>query len=134
MHPCPSTTPSKHSATDMKKASEKDERPEDLRHLRRELSPEASKAFDQLTREVYRAGALSIREKQLIAVAVAHALGCSECIHGHSRLALRNGATEAELMEAIWVAAQISAGSVITSSTVALRAARDSSDRMSNPR
>lgn len=117
----------------MKKPSGNDERPDDLRHHRRELSPEASSAFDQLTREVYRAGALSIREKQLIAIAVAHALGCSECIHGHSRLALRNGATEAEVMEAIWVAAQISAGSVISSSTVALRAARDFSSRLANP-
>lgn len=48
--------------------------------------------------------------KQTIAVAVAHVTQCPYCIRGHTRAALRAGATQQELMEAIWAAAEMRAG------------------------
>ena len=64
-------------------------------------------------------GALDAKTKQLIALAVAHVTQCPYCIGGHRRAALRKGATEPELMEAIWVAAEI-AGGAYAHSTLAL--------------
>ncbi len=55
-------------------------------------------------------GALPGKTKQLIAVAVAHVTQCPYCIKGHTKAALRAGASREELMEAIWVAAEMRAG------------------------
>jgi AhpD family alkylhydroperoxidase len=52
--------------------------------------------------------ALTTKMKQIIAVAVAHVTQC--CIRGHTKAALRAGATQQQLMEAIWVAAEMRAG------------------------
>jgi AhpD family alkylhydroperoxidase len=48
--------------------------------------------------------------KQIIAVAVAHATQCPYCIKGHTKAARCVGATPQELMEAIWVVAEMRAG------------------------
>lgn len=53
-------------------------------------------------------------------MAVAHVTQCPYCIKGHTRAALRYGATPRELMEAIWVAAEMRAGGAFAHSTVAL--------------
>lgn len=58
--------------------------------------------------------------KQLIAVAVAHVTQCPYCIRGHTRGALRQGATPEEIMEAIWVAAEMRAGGSFAQSALAL--------------
>ena len=67
-------------------------------------------------------GALSAKTKQLIAVAVAHVTQCPYCIKGHTKAALRHGATRQELMEAIWVAAEMRTGGAYAHSAVALTA------------
>jgi AhpD family alkylhydroperoxidase len=87
---------------------------------RRDLAPETQAAFDAFSRQVFAEGALSARMKQIIAVAVAHATQCPYCIQGHSKAALRAGATQAELMEAIWVATEMRAGGAYAHSTLAL--------------
>jgi alkylhydroperoxidase/carboxymuconolactone decarboxylase family protein YurZ len=51
------------------------------------------------------------------------------CIRSHTRIALRKGATEREIMEAIWVAAEMCAGGVYAHSVIALDAAGTRSDR-----
>ena len=89
---------------------------------RRELAPEINDAFENFSRTVFREGALPEKTKQLIAVAVAHVTQCPYCISGHARLARRKGATEQEIMEAIWVAAEMRAGGAYAHSTVALQA------------
>jgi AhpD family alkylhydroperoxidase len=53
-------------------------------------------------------------------VAAAHSTQCPYCIRGHTRAALRKGATEPELMEAIYVAAEVRAGGAYAHSTLAL--------------
>jgi len=69
---------------------------------------------------VFADGALSEKTKQLIAVAVAHVTQCPYCIRGHARLAQRCGASEREIMEAIWVAAEMRAGGAYAHSMLAL--------------
>lgn len=53
---------------------------------------------------------LSVKVRELIAVAVAIITKCVYCIDGHSKNAVRAGATQKELAEAAWVAAAIDAG------------------------
>ena len=55
-------------------------------------------------------------------MAVAHVTQCPYCIRGHTELALKSGATEQEIMEAIWVAAEMRAGATYAHSILALDA------------
>ncbi|MGH9110613.1 MAG: carboxymuconolactone decarboxylase family protein [Acidimicrobiales bacterium] len=87
---------------------------------RKELAPEINEAFERFSRTVFSPGALPEKTKQLIAVAVAHVTQCPYCIAGHSKLARRKGASDAEIMEAIWVAAEMRAGGAYAHSTIAL--------------
>ena len=74
----------------------------ELARRRKELAPGTHDAFQAFSRQVFADGALDEKTKQLIAVAVAHVTQCPYCIRGHTKAALRKGATEPELMEAIW--------------------------------
>ncbi len=65
----------------------------DLAQKRRDLAPEAQAAFDAFGKAVFADGALSAKMKQIVAVAVAHATQCPYCIKGHTKAALRAGAT-----------------------------------------
>jgi AhpD family alkylhydroperoxidase len=77
---------------------------------RRELAPAQQSAFEAFGKAVFADGALSAKMKQIIAVAVGHVTQCPYCIRGHTTAAVRAGATQQELMEAIWVAAEMRAG------------------------
>jgi AhpD family alkylhydroperoxidase len=89
---------------------------------RKELAPKTHDAFEAFSRAVFADGALPEKTKQLIAVAVAHTTQCPYCIEGHTKLAARKGATPEEIMEAIWVAAEMRAGGAYAHSTIALHA------------
>jgi AhpD family alkylhydroperoxidase len=91
-----------------------------LARMRRELAPQTEAAFLELSRQVFAEGTLSAKFKQIIAVAVAHVTQCPYCIRGHTKSALRHGATAEELMEAIWVAAEMRAGGSYAHSQLAL--------------
>jgi AhpD family alkylhydroperoxidase len=91
-----------------------------IAHRRKQLAPGIHDAFHEFSRQVFAAGALDEKTKQLIAVAVAHVTQCPYCIRGHTKAALRKGATEPELMEAIWVAAEMRAGGAYAHSALAL--------------
>jgi AhpD family alkylhydroperoxidase len=69
---------------------------------------------------VFAEGALDEKTKHLIAVAVAHVTQCPYCIKGHTKAALRLKASDAEIMEAIWVAAEMRAGGAYAHSVLAL--------------
>ncbi|HEY9522515.1 MAG TPA: carboxymuconolactone decarboxylase family protein, partial [Thermopolyspora sp.] len=88
--------------------------------MRKRLAPDAHAAFENFSRTVFAEGALPEKTKQLIAVAVAHVTQCPYCINGHTRLARRKGASPEEIMEAIWVAAEMRAGGAFAHSTLAL--------------
>jgi AhpD family alkylhydroperoxidase len=97
--------------------------PEVTRELveqRAQLAPSPSAAFRAFSKSVFAQGALTERTKQLIAVAVAHATQCPYCIRSHTAAALDRGATAEELMEAIWVSAEMRAGAVYAHSLLAL--------------
>ena len=69
----------------------------------------ASKFFDWYG-AVFADGALSAREKSIIALAVAHAVQCPYCIDAYSRDALEKGADLDQMTEAVHVAAAIRGG------------------------
>jgi AhpD family alkylhydroperoxidase len=92
----------------------------DLARKRRELAPAAADAFKAFSAAVFADGALPSVTKELIAVAVAHVTQCPYCIKGHTRAALRRGASEQQIMEAIWVAAEMRAGGAYAHSALAL--------------
>lgn len=62
-------------------------------------------------------GALSKREKSLIALAVAHALKCPYCIDAYSTACLENGSNPDQMTEAIHVAAAMAAGITLVHGT-----------------
>ena len=94
----------------------------ELVQRRRELAPETMDAFRAFSRQVFADGALPSKTKELIAVAVAHVTQCPYCIRGHTERALSKGATEQEVMEAIWVASEMRAGAAYAHSLVAIDA------------
>jgi AhpD family alkylhydroperoxidase len=87
---------------------------------REELAPETLKAFRVFSRQVFTDGALPSKTKELIAVAVAHVTQCPYCIRTHTKSAQAKGATAVEIMEAIWVAAEMRAGGAIAHSALAI--------------
>ena len=92
----------------------------ELAERRTRLAPGPAKAFRAFSQSVFAPGALPTKTKQLIAVAVAHVTQCPYCIRSHTGAALRHGATAEEIMEAIWVAAEMRAGGAYAHSALAL--------------
>jgi AhpD family alkylhydroperoxidase len=88
--------------------------------VRRALAPDVEDAFRAFSQKVFADGALPAKTKQLIAIAVAHVTQCPYCIKGHTKAARQHGATPEEIMEAIWVAAEMRAGGTWAHSTLAL--------------
>ena len=82
----------------------------EIARRRHELAPAMDDAFKAFSQAVFADGALDKRTKQLIAVAVAHVTQCPWCIEGHVKGARHAGASDAQIMEAIWVAAEMRAG------------------------
>ena len=97
----------------------------ELAKKRRELAPDIHAAWDQFSKTVFAEGALDEKTKQLIAVAVAHVTQCPYCIKGHTRGAEHKGATPEEIMEAIWVAAEMRAGGAYAHSAISLSEMKD---------
>jgi alkylhydroperoxidase/carboxymuconolactone decarboxylase family protein len=75
-----------------------------------EFQKELADKFFSYYNEVFAEGALSAREKSLIALAVAHAVQCPYCIDAYSSDAFEKGNSEAAMMEAVHVAAAIRGG------------------------
>jgi AhpD family alkylhydroperoxidase len=92
----------------------------ELADLRTSLAAAPAEAFRAFTRSVFADGALTVVTKQLIAVAVAHVTQCPYCIRSHTRAAMQHGATAEQIMEAIWVAAEMRAGGAYAHSNIAL--------------
>ena len=92
----------------------------ELAKKREQLAPETLDAWRSFSRQVFADGALSAKTKDLIAIAVAHVTQCPYCIRAHTKSALAKGATEKEIMEAVWVAAEMRAGAAVAHSTLAI--------------
>jgi AhpD family alkylhydroperoxidase len=100
----------------------------DLKASRKKLAPDIHDAFKAFSERVFAESALTVKTKQLIAVAAAHITQCPYCIRGHTKAALRHGATAEEVMEAIWVAAEMRAGGAYAHSALALDVIADVKD------
>ena len=92
----------------------------ELAEKRGSLAPKPAEAFKAFSRSVFDEGALSAKTKHLIAVAVAHVTQCPYCIRGHTHAAVQHNGTAEEIMEAIWVAAEMRAGAAYAHSVIAL--------------
>jgi AhpD family alkylhydroperoxidase len=84
------------------------------------LAPEVMKAFWAFDKASVAEGAIPVKYKELIAVAVALTTQCPYCIQIHSDNARRAGATDTEIVEAGMVAASLRAGAAVTHTTHAL--------------
>ncbi|HRK05183.1 MAG TPA: arsenosugar biosynthesis-associated peroxidase-like protein [Chlorobiota bacterium] len=75
------------------------------------FQPELAEKFFEWYGAVFAEGALTQREKALIALAVAHAVQCPYCIDAYTSETMKLGCTEAMMMEAVHVSAAIRGGS-----------------------
>jgi AhpD family alkylhydroperoxidase len=98
------------------------------------LAPGPAAAFRAFSNSVFAEGALPAQTKQLIAIAVAHVTQCPYCIRSHTKAALRHGARPDEIMEAIWVAAEMRAGAAFAHSELALEIISDRENGRTNER
>lgn len=99
----------------------------DMKHLAKlakheELAPDAWNAFKALDVAALAEGAVSVKNKELIAVAVAHTTQCPYCIEIHVKNARKEGATDEEIAETIFVAAALRAGAAVVRCTHFFRA------------
>src|SRR5947209_6781222 len=86
-----------------------------------DLAPQVMKSFWAFDKAAVADGAIPVKYKELIAVAVALTTQCPYCIDIHTGNARKAGATEAEIIEAAMVAAALRAGASVTHATHALR-------------
>lgn len=80
-----------------------------LRKLR-ELKPDTFKSFVDFDAKAFEEGEVSVKNKELIAIGVAHVTQCPYCIEAHVKRAKKVGATDGEIAEAIFVAMALRAG------------------------
>lgn len=78
-----------------------------------EEAPELWEKFMSYYGAVFKEGALSAREKALIALAVDHAVQCPYCIEAYTQDALEKGSNQEQMTEAIHVAAAIKGGATL---------------------
>ncbi len=81
-----------------------------------EFQKELADKFFSYYGDVFKEGALTAREKSLIALAVAHAIQCPYCIDAYTTDTLEKGVSEAGQMEAVHVAAAIRGGASLVHS------------------
>jgi alkylhydroperoxidase/carboxymuconolactone decarboxylase family protein len=82
-----------------------------------EFAPQQGKTFFNYYNSANSSGALSEREKSLIALAVAHTEHCPYCIDAYTTKCLSLGITGDEMMEAVHVGAAMAAGAIVAHAT-----------------
>ncbi len=89
--------------------------PKDLRKFGKitEWSEELGTKFFYYYGKVFEEGALTAREKSLIALAVSHVVKCPYCIDSYTKDGLQKGITKEEMMEAVHVGAAIESGATL---------------------
>jgi AhpD family alkylhydroperoxidase len=85
-----------------------------------QLAPKVMEAFWAFDKAAVADGAIPVKYKELIAIAVALTTQCPYCIEIHNNNARKAGATDAEIAEAAIVAASLRAGAAVTHATHAL--------------
>jgi AhpD family alkylhydroperoxidase len=83
-------------------------------------APEGMKAFWAFDKAAMAAGAIPVKYKELMALAVAFTTQCPYCIEIHAKKAREAQATEQEISEVVLIAAALRAGAAVTHGTHAL--------------
>ncbi|MFA5240402.1 MAG: carboxymuconolactone decarboxylase family protein [Phycisphaerae bacterium] len=78
------------------------------------LIPDGASGFGQLFAKTMKEGALTVKQKELIALSVGLALRCDPCIRLHVQKSLAAGATKEEILEAAQVVLMMGGGPVYT--------------------
>lgn len=81
------------------------------------LSGDSMKAVQELGRAALADGAIPVKYKELMALAVALTTQCTYCLEIHKVAAIKAGATEQELAETVFVATALRAGAALTHGT-----------------
>ncbi|KAB2678589.1 carboxymuconolactone decarboxylase family protein [Brucella tritici] len=76
-------------------------------------TPDLMTGFAKVSKTATTAGAFSSAQRELIAVSIAVAKGCEDCILYHVDAAIRHGATEPELVEVLEVAVEMGGGPAV---------------------
>ncbi len=92
-----------------------------------EGQPDLARRFFDYYGAVFEAGALTPREKALIALAVAHAVQCPYCIDAYTQESLSKGADLEQMTEAVHVAVAIRGGASLVHGIQMLEGVRGSS-------
>lgn len=102
-------------------------KPEDLKKFEdvADFGPELAEKFFEYYGAVFEEGALSAREKALIALAVSHTVQCPYCIDAYTTESLEKGASEEQMMEAVHVASAIRGGSSLVHSVQMMNKTKD---------
>lgn len=89
--------------------------PEDLKKFGdiKNWNEELGNKFFDYYNSVFEEGALSAREKSLIALAVSHVVQCPYCIDSYTKDGLQRGIEKEEMMEAVHAAAAIKSGAAL---------------------
>lgn len=73
-------------------------------------TPEVMAAFSAMAEAATKAGALDVKTKELIALAISVAIRCDGCVAFHAKAAVKKGATRDEIMETMGMALYMGAG------------------------
>ena len=90
-----------------------------------EEAPELAKKFFDYYDAVFAEGALTEREKALIALAVAHTVQCPYCIDAYTKACLEKGSDLTEMTEAVHVATAIRGGASLVHGTQMRKIAKE---------
>jgi AhpD family alkylhydroperoxidase len=106
---------------------------EPSRALRRAI-PEVYDGYRQMHAAAFAGGALDEKTKELIALAIAVSKECDGCIASHARGAVRTGATESEVAEALGVTIAMNGGPATVYGPRAFAAFREFAERADSER
>jgi AhpD family alkylhydroperoxidase len=87
----------------------------------KQLAPAEFKGFVELDSIVGRDGAIPVKYRELMALAVAFTTQCPYCLDVHTRKAKRAGATREEVAETAFIAAALRAGAAVTHGALGLK-------------
>ncbi len=94
---------------------------EKAQHIFLSKGSKVYKSFLDLERGAFSDGELKKVYKELIALGISIVINCESCIEWHSKEALKSGATEQQIIEAIEVGIEMGGGPATVSSRFALK-------------
>lgn len=80
----------------------------------KEAAPDAVRGFGGLFQSTMKAGTLSIREKELVALGIGLALRCDPCVYAHLEKAIQAGASRRQVLETAGVVVMMQGGPAYT--------------------